>query len=691
MYSLIKSVIFASIVAFGFNSGADIKPPSFNSDQLNSSVQEYNNFTDLVRRDLGYEDEQREAEGLPPRFALPSNTVITPYSHGTWESLNKTQNVWRLKVNSKRATSVNIGFTSLYLPKSASVYVYSPDMSQVRGPFTGEVYNELKELWTPVILGDQMIVELVVNKDEQEDVMMILGSVNHGYRGFGTKSFDDQKSGSCNVDVACEISAGWEDQIKSVAVISTGGSTFCTGFLVNNANNDQKPLFMTANHCGIRNSNAASLVAYWQYENTTCRDANSAASGSSGDGQLDQFTSGATFKARGDSSDYAIVEFNEAIDPDFDVFYAGWDARDGDPSQTTAIHHPNTDEKRISFDYDPATTTFYSDASVQPDGTHIRVADWDVGTTEPGSSGSPLFDQNQRIVGQLHGGRAACGNNAADWYGRISYSWNDGLKEVLDPDNTGTMFVDGIGTEIDFLVSSNLNGFDGLSEDDFVRPGQILNGVVTLENKGLNAVTDLNFEMTSNNEMVTIEVLDTVSDLAVGESQEVNFVVTVSEDIECGSSFEVSYTFENDNVKGAGSIESDVGGVVFDSSSTEVSIDIPDNSENGARVTLDVNSDSLVSGLIVGLDITHSYIGDLLIQLISPQGTVVTLHRNGGGGDSNIVGEYPTTLSSVDALSVLDGERFSGEWTLFVRDQEGQDVGKINSFEVKVEKGYVCE
>ncbi|MFQ5495882.1 MAG: fibronectin type III domain-containing protein, partial [Phycisphaerae bacterium] len=64
------------------------------------------------------------------------------------------------------------------------------------------------------------------------------------------------------------------------------------------------------------------------------------------------------------------------------------------------------------------------------------------------SSGSPLFDQNHRIVGQLHGGFAACGNNDSDWYGRFSVSWNGGgtpssrLRDWLDAAGTGAMTVD---------------------------------------------------------------------------------------------------------------------------------------------------------------------------------------------------------------------------------------------------------
>jgi hypothetical protein len=77
---------------------------------------------------------------------------------------------------------------------------------------------------------------------------------------------------------------------------------------------------------------------------------------------------------------------------------------------------------------------------------------WDRSTTtEGGSSGSPLFDQNHRIIGQLWGGGASCNNlNSPDYYGRISKSWEPSgsnttnqLKHWLDPNTLGAGFVDG--------------------------------------------------------------------------------------------------------------------------------------------------------------------------------------------------------------------------------------------------------
>ena len=75
------------------------------------------------------------------------------------------------------------------------------------------------------------------------------------------------------------------------------------------------------------------------------------------------------------------------------------------------------------------------------------IDNWEAGVTEPGSSGSPLFDQNHRIIGQLYGGAAACSgsvnNGAYDFYGRFNVSWGLGVSEYLDPSNSGTLVLDG--------------------------------------------------------------------------------------------------------------------------------------------------------------------------------------------------------------------------------------------------------
>jgi hypothetical protein len=311
-------------------------------------------------------------------------------------------------------------------------------------PFTAADNEAHGELWTPVVLTDDLVVEVRVPLAELGLLELELTRINQGYRGFG-ESQVEALSGSCNLDVVCPEGIPWELEIPSVGVISTGGSTFCTGFLVNNVRQDLTPFFMTANHCGIGSGNAASLVVYWNYENSTCRTPGSGASGGAGDGSLSQFNTGSFFRSASSTSDFTLVELDDDPDPSFDVSWAGWSATGADASSAVAIHHPQTQEKRISFENQATTTTSYLSNTVPGNGTHVRVIDWDLGTTEGGSSGSPLFDQNHRVIGQLHGGFASCSSQTSDWYGKFSVSWtgggsnNNSLRPWLDPDNTGQL------------------------------------------------------------------------------------------------------------------------------------------------------------------------------------------------------------------------------------------------------------
>ncbi len=384
------------------------------------------------RASLAAEDAEREILGLPPRFAVPNEVTISPETHGTWETLDGDRSVWRLRVGSPGAYSLNLGFGSYFMPRDGQLLIYSSDLKQMIRPFTAEDNASHGELWTPVLIVDELVVEVTVPRKLRKNLRLELDSINVGYRDFGDPVV---RSGSCNIDVVCPQGNNWSDEIPSVAAYSTGGSIFCTGAMINNTAQDETPYFLTANHCGIGSGNAASLVVYWNFETSSC--------GGNPNGQLTDFQTGAFFRASYSTSDVTLLELDSNPDSAWGVTYAGWDRSGSNASAAIAIHHPSGDEKRISFENQSTSTTTYLGSSVPGNGTHVRVTDWDEGTTEPGSSGSPLFDQNHRIIGQLHGGYAACGNNDSDWYGKFSVSWTGGgsnstrLSNWLDPGNTG--------------------------------------------------------------------------------------------------------------------------------------------------------------------------------------------------------------------------------------------------------------
>jgi len=424
---------------------------------------------DLER--IGQEDLARDRDDLPPRFAIPKQVSITPANHGTWEDLGDGQMLWRLRIVAREGTtSLNLGFTRFKLVPQGRLLLYSTDGGQALRPFTAADNEAHGELWTPPVLTRDLIVELTVPRGEEQAVDLELGSINQGYRGFGTISATSYlKSGSCNMDVEClDPGDSWRDEVRSSGVISTGGSTFCSGSLVNDTSNDHKMYFMTANHCGISSGNAASLVVFWNYQNSFCRTPGSAQSGQAGDGSLAQFHTGSFFRSASSASDFTLVELDDPPVPAFNHFWAGWDRTTGDFTCTPAapcagIHHPNTDEKRITYVTTNTATTSYNGTTSPGNGTHIW-AHWATdppgpftvpGVTEPGSSGSPLYSAAGRYIGQLHGGPSACGatgNNLSDYYGRFSVSWTGGgtsstrLSNWLDAAGTGAMTIDGINS-----------------------------------------------------------------------------------------------------------------------------------------------------------------------------------------------------------------------------------------------------
>lgn len=407
----------------------------------------------------------RRGPGIAPRFAVNLATNITPKTHGDWEMLRNGNALWRLRIFSKNAKSLNLGFTKYNMPRGGSLILYSPDQQRVLGPFTPADNEEHEQLWTPVLEGEEMVIEVQVPAAQKLQLELELKYVNHDFIGFS-----EMLSGSCNLDVICGETDGWgivdnyRDIIQSVSRVTRNGAFDCTGFLVNNARQDCLPYYMTANHCGFNAGNAPTLVAYWNFFNSTCRQPNSPASGGNGNGSLSNTNAGAIWRAGWGNSDFTLLELDDPVSETANAFYAGWNAENIAPTDTViTVHHPSGDEKRISFEFDETYIGNFTGGggtpAPNPNGTHIVVPDWDIGTTEGGSSGAPLFNNQKQVVGQLHGGLASCSNNSYDAYGRFALSWNGGgtittsLKPWLDPDNTGITSLNGRATmQCNFFV-----------------------------------------------------------------------------------------------------------------------------------------------------------------------------------------------------------------------------------------------
>ena len=109
---------------------------------------------------------------------------------------------------------------------------------------------------------------------------------------------------------------------------------------------------------------------------------------------------------------------------------------------------------------------------------------------------------------------------------------------------------------------------------------------------------------------------------------------------------------------------------------------IPDDDPQGITSTINFSVQGKVKDIKVRVDISHTYIGDLMVSLISPSNTHVTLHSFSGGSADNIKAEY--TNASHPQLSQFFDENVSGAWKLQVADHAGFDEGKLNRWEIEI-------
>lgn len=364
------------------------------------------------------------------QFIHADNTAV-----GEWTQITNEQWLWRYTVRSEGARGLLPVFSKWHMPTAGRFFVYS-DQDQA-GSFTSKNNKPNGQFAVRPVKGDTITLEY---NGPREGLELEVEKVIHVYRDlFGSeKGFGD--SGSCNVNVVCQEGDDYEEQIDSVTVLlNTQSRGYCSGSMINSVDGSQ--LFLTAFHC---RPGANDIIAF-NYESATCPYPGTNPGGFSDTAQ------GLQTLASGAASDYHLLRVIEEIPDHYDAYLNGWDATVNDEGSTPyssvfGIHHPSVDVKKISMSSSGATVSGYLGAGR----THYWVKTWEInrspnatdyGTTEGGSSGSPLFSSEGRIIGQLHGGYASCFNNVDDYYGALFVSF-PALEEFLTG-GSGVLVMDG--------------------------------------------------------------------------------------------------------------------------------------------------------------------------------------------------------------------------------------------------------
>lgn len=426
----------------------------------------------------GFDLKKLEAEDLKRaqsmsktyRFGYGFDVHYTPQNSGRWDQLTNGDWIWRLRIHSENANTLNFIFDIFKIPDSASLYLYSLDRSDLLGAYTSDFNRKDLKLGTWLVLGDDVVLEYYVPANAKGKEKLRLSRVIHGYRAIGTSNAGFSKnlnfSGSCNVDVDCEVGDDFDplkDQLKrTIALILINeGANSCSGTLITTVAQDRKPYLLTANHCyedtfsqenGLEGTNDPAEWAFrfnWVSPNPNC-----AAAADSTDGNFNQTTSGATILAQSRETDFLLLQIDTNLPTSWELEFAGWNRSSTSPSFAVGLHHPNGDIMKISRDNNSLAKVNQVQVSNLIERIDVwRVNNWEIGVTEKGSSGSALFNPQGQIIGQLAGGSAQCmglvNNGRFDLYGRFDLSWNTGttkasrLSDWLDPEGTNAMFANG--------------------------------------------------------------------------------------------------------------------------------------------------------------------------------------------------------------------------------------------------------
>ena len=451
-------------------------PVSFDQEGLSSYFQEI--AITIPGSDELYGDENsKDKLILPHRFAKLIPVDLNPENSGTWEILENGDQIWRLGLYAENAQALCLYFNDFHLPKGDKLFLYDGEGEQVKGAFTHINNHDSRLFATELLSGDRIILELYRPFGITEKPTLNISDVAYSYKieesitGFGG-------SDHCEINAICSPEGdGWQKTKKSVVRIKVkvgGGLYWCSGVLVNNTYYDKTPYVLTADHCAFKGGYASAAdvnqwLFYFNYESTGCENPSNEPEVISILG-AQKIASGGNHGNTG--SDFYLVELNNDIPHGIHPYFSGWSAAGISSSSGVTIHHPEGDIKKISTYETPLISSQWSNNGVY---SHWKVVwtetenGW--GVTEGGSSGSPLFDAQGKLIGTLTGGYAACdpngqiGPDKPDYYGAFFYHWDSNgahdtlqLKPWLDPDNTGITELNGFYVGIEESPGKE-NGF----------------------------------------------------------------------------------------------------------------------------------------------------------------------------------------------------------------------------------------
>jgi lysyl endopeptidase len=373
------------------------------------------NVEDLLEEDAAQTQLGPSRIGVTQEFP-----PVSTKQGGKWTTLPDGGHLWTAWFRAPGAISMRLRITPWRLPPGAEVLIYAADgEEQIRRLEAAGAGRKGDEFWTPPVFSDEVRLEYYLPENidpTAEATVFSVDAISNQYRpipGTAPQEGSHPVVLNCHLDVSCY--ADWQNQADGVGALTyisspAEGQFFCSGCMYNRVPGDFTPLFATARHCGGNDgwsqAEAESAIVFWFYQTPSCN-------GTPPNPATLPSTSGVVLLVDDPNTDYTLLGLESDVPGG--VEYEGWDAgywADGEAA--TGIHHPRGTHKRITF----GTKTDDITSCIPAQAWQVYVADGD-GELEPGSSGSPVFDDSHRVRGTASCATWSCTSDDYIDYGRL--------------------------------------------------------------------------------------------------------------------------------------------------------------------------------------------------------------------------------------------------------------------------------
>jgi uncharacterized protein (TIGR03437 family) len=304
---------------------------------------------------------------------------------------------WRLTLRSEGAVAVRVHFRGFSVGEG-QVWLYAPPdgatgAARAAGPYSGKGPYGDGEFWSASVFSDTVVVEYDAPTGAASAAPpFTVDAISHRWAAEAQPAAVNGAA-PCELDVTCY--PAYADAASGVVTYdftSGGGFYDCSGAMINTLNSSFIPYLLTANHCVANETEARTVEAFFLYQTATCN-------GTPPSLATVPQVSGAHFAAGADvtQGDYTLLLL-EGPAPE-GVHFLGWNVDGpaiGNPA--TGIHHPEGSWKRISFGNRTMDETLNVEGQIAPANRYYQI-DYREGRIEPGSSGSPLLNAANQIVG----------------------------------------------------------------------------------------------------------------------------------------------------------------------------------------------------------------------------------------------------------------------------------------------------